>query len=112
MGVLFKTTNSRLAQITEKTVANLALESKGTCVSGVYIYIYICVCVCVCVCVRLLYPHTCLAQGILSRRAVYPHFGVRTRLVFHAFRARVTFGIERVFGTGLAFCVIFIGPGD
>ena len=77
---------------------------------GIYIYIYICVCVYVFV--RVLYPHTCLAQGILSRRAVYPHFGVRTRLVFHAFRARVTFGIERACGTGFAFRVIFIGPGD
>ena len=67
---------------------------------------------CVYVFVRVLYPLTCLAQGILSRRAVCPYFAVRTRLVFRAFRARVTFGIERACGTGFAFCVIFIGPED
>ena len=81
-------------------------------------YIYVCVCVCVCVrarvyqFVRVLYLHTCLAQGILSRRAVYPHFGVRTTLVFHAFRAGVVFGIERVCGTGFAFCVFCTVLGD
>ena len=67
---------------------------------------------CVYVFVRVLYPLTCLAQGILSRRAVCPYFAVRTSLVFHAFRAVVMFGIESAFEASFAFCVIFIGPGD
>ena len=49
------------------------------------------------------YPHTCLAHRILSRRAFCLRRAVLTRVVFHAFLAVVIVGVERAGGAFFAF---------
>ena len=44
-----------------------------------------------------------VAHRISTRRAGFFHLGVRTRVVFSAFRAGVIVGIERAAGARLAF---------